>query len=126
MTAHGQEHTPGRSERVARAGAEHVLLLYDYVDRADLDGCASLLDEYARLRLPGVPYSRGRRRVEAALREHLAGRGLHRVDLVRVSGEGVVAEGAFTETSRMATLVYRDVFSLSEHGLIASWDRAPR
>lgn len=126
MTAYGPENTPGLSERLARVGAEHVVLLYDYVDRADLDGCASLLDEDARLHLPGLPEARGRTRVEAALREHLAGHGLHRVDLVRADGEGVVAEGAFTETSRMLTLFYRDVFGLSEHGLIASWERAPR
>lgn len=122
----GPENPPGRSERVARVGAEHVLLLYDYIDRADLDGCSSLLDECARLHLPGVPDTRGRARVESALREHLAGRGLHRVDLVSVRGEGVVAECAFTETSRMLTLAYADAFTLSEHGLIASWERTPR
>ncbi|CAL9503278.1 hypothetical protein SUDANB121_03499 [Nocardiopsis dassonvillei] len=126
MTRGPENNTPGRSERVARAGAEHVLLLYDYVDRADLDGCASLLDECALLRLPGLPGVRGRSRVESALREHLAGHGLHRVDLLRVSGEGVVAEGSFTETSRMLTLAYSDAFTLSEHGLIASWRRTPR
>ena len=126
MTGHGHESSPGRSEEVARVGAEHVLLLYDYVDRADLDGCLSLLDESVRLRLPGLPSSQGRIRVEASLRKNLVGHGLHRVDLVRISGENVIAEGAFTETSPMLILLYRDVFSLSEHGLIASWERVPR
>ncbi|MDE3723089.1 nuclear transport factor 2 family protein [Nocardiopsis sp. N85] len=113
-------------ERIIRVGVEHVLLLYDYTDRGDVDGCLSLLDEHVGLRHPRVPTASGRTRVETVLRERLAGRGLHRVERVRAFGGMLFVTGVFAETASTRPLPYLDVFTLSEHGLVASWHRIPR
>ncbi|MFT7834594.1 nuclear transport factor 2 family protein [Saccharothrix sp. BKS2] len=103
---------------VTAVGVEHVRLSYEYLDRSDLDGYASLFDVDAVLHRPGEREVRGREEIEAyqARREHRVG--AHVLDEV-IAAEGRVA--VVGKLVRAGTEVgFADIFALSEHGLLRS------
>ncbi|GAA3922636.1 nuclear transport factor 2 family protein [Streptomyces gulbargensis] len=107
------------------AGADHVRLLYDYLDAGDPDGCGSLLHEAVVVELPGRPPARGR---TEALRAHALPalpRVRHAVDrltardrTVTVTGRRITADG----TGREQRFV--DVFTVGDDGLLRTWTRS--
>ncbi|MEV6874253.1 nuclear transport factor 2 family protein [Amycolatopsis sp. NPDC051128] len=102
-------------------GLEHVRLSYDYLNRGDTDGYASLLDTAVRLDQPGQEPIRGRRAAErlAAVRQ-LRGTGEHIVHDVFASGGRVAATGRFVGEYRGSAIEvdFADIFTLSNDGLL--------
>jgi ketosteroid isomerase-like protein len=106
---------------VVAVGLEHVRLSYEYLNRGDTDGYASLLDAGVRLDWPGQEPIRGRRaaeRLAAAVR--LRGAGVHVVHEVFASGGRVAAIGRFVGEYRGSAVEvdFADIFTLSEDGLL--------
>ncbi|MER7621824.1 nuclear transport factor 2 family protein [Streptomyces sp. NPDC126503] len=104
------------------AGADHVRLLYDYLDAGDPDGCGSLLHEAVVVEFPGRPPARGR---TEALRAHALPRVRHAVDrltardrTVTVTGRRIPADGTAREQG------FVDVFTVGDDGLLRTWTRS--
>jgi ketosteroid isomerase-like protein len=97
------------------AGLDHVRLSYDYLDRGDADGYASLLDARAVLEEPGRDPVRGRGAVAGLPR--LRGYGEHRVQDVFAADGRVAALGSFRNVDG-TEVDFADVFTVSEHGLL--------
>jgi len=102
-------------------GLEHVWLSYDYLNRGDIDGYASLLDADARLYRPGHQPVLGRASIERlADARQLRGPGRHIVHDVFASDGRVAAMGRFVGKHH-GTLVefdFADLFAVSEFGLL--------
>lgn len=106
---------------VTAVGVEHVRLSYDYLDRGDADGYASLLD-------PGMVLDEpGRERVRGAVDgpRRLRGSGTHDVHDVFAADGRVTAVGRFHGGADgvgggadRGEVDFADVFTLSEHGLL--------
>ncbi|WP_159944712.1 MULTISPECIES: nuclear transport factor 2 family protein [unclassified Nocardiopsis] len=115
------------SEAVATIGAEHVRLSYHYLDRADMDGYASLLDPETRFRYPGQPVSRGPAQVSALMERSSYTLGRHSIFKMVSGGDTVAAIGRFTcegeQPGNNRETEFVDVFTLSEHGLLLSCRR---
>lgn len=106
---------------VVAVGLEHVRLSYEYLNKGDADGYASLLDAGVRLDCPGQAPIRGRRAAERlAAVGQLRGDGVHVVHEVFASGGRVAAIGRFTGEYRgsVVEVDFADIFTLSEDGLL--------
>jgi SnoaL-like domain len=104
---------------VTAVGVEHVRLSYDYLDRGDADGYASLLDPGMVLDEPGREGVCGRGAVAGPHR--LRGSGTHDVQDVFAADGRVTAVGRFRGGrggSDGGEVDFADVFTLSEHGLL--------
>jgi hypothetical protein len=112
----------GYGSVVTAMGVEHVRLSYDYLDRGDADGYASLLDPGMVLDEPGRERVRGRGAVAGPRR--LRGSGTHDVQDVFAADGRVTAIGRFrgadggTRGADAGEVDFADVFTLSEHGLL--------
>lgn len=113
-----------RSSRVAEIGKRHVILFYGYVDRGDLDGCASLLDDGVQADLPSTPPAQGPREVLALARDRLSVLGMHLLHRTVTENDAVVVQGGFTESTTRQAKPFVDHFTFSDHGLIKSWKRS--
>ena len=103
------EHTGRFSPVVAAVGLDHVRLSYEYLDRGDHDGYASLLDPAATVDEPGRS---GRR---------LRSRGEHRLNEVFAADGRVAAVGRFVGADVLGEPVdvdFADIFALSPSGLL--------
>jgi hypothetical protein len=109
----------GHGSVVTAMGVEHVRLSYDYLDRGDADGYASLLDPGMVLDEPGRERVRGRGAVAGPRR--LRGSGTHDVQDVFAADGRVTAIGRFRGRAGVGAddeVDFADVFTLSEHGLL--------
>jgi ketosteroid isomerase-like protein len=100
-------------------GVEHVRLSYDYLDRGDADGYASLLDPAMVLDEPGRERVCGRDAAAGPRRPR--GSGKHDVHDVFAADGRVIAVGRFRGDAGGADggeVDFADVFTLSEHGLL--------
>ncbi|HEY0454224.1 nuclear transport factor 2 family protein [Actinophytocola sp.] len=105
----------GFSTAVDAVGVDHVRLGYQYLDRGDRDGYASLLDAAAVLDEPGHEQVRGRGAVAGLRRAR--GRGEHDVREVFSADGQVAAVGRFVGRE---VLDFADIFTVSDSGLLVS------
>ncbi|MEU3730254.1 nuclear transport factor 2 family protein [Streptomyces sp. NPDC033538] len=111
------------SSLVMAVGAEHVRLMYHFLDRGDLDACASLLDEQVRFESPGKATVHGRTAVDRVRRE-LLGDGLpHHIERLVVRGARVVAVGRLAPVGRREPVRFVDVLTLSPHAMVRGCTR---
>ncbi|MGW4021027.1 nuclear transport factor 2 family protein [Streptomyces sp. NPDC005009] len=111
------------SSLVTAVGAEHVRLMYHYLDRGDLDACGSLLDERVRFELPGRAAVHGRNAV-ARVRRELLGDGLpHHIEHLVVRGAGVVTVGRQAASGQREPMRFVDVLTLSPYAMVRSCTR---
>lgn len=106
----------GVTTGLAAAGVDHVRLSYHYLDDGDTDGYASLLDPGAVFEEPGREPVRGRCAVAGLHRKR--GLGKHHIDDVFAVDGRVTAVGRLCGASG-DEVSFADVFTLSEHGLLA-------
>ncbi|WP_069169916.1 nuclear transport factor 2 family protein [Streptomyces griseus] len=112
------------SDLVTAAGADHVRLVYDYLDAGDLDACASLLHDHVELELPGVPTVRGRTAVLRAHRDHTGSHTRHEIDRVVARDRSIVAAGRrITSGTEVTTLRFVDFFRIAGDGMVESCTR---
>lgn len=97
-------------------GIDHVRLGYDYLDRGDLDGYASLLAAGVVLDEPGQQLVRGREAVCGARRAGSRTGGVHTVHVVRAGAGWAIALGRFERRGR--SVEFADVFTISGSGLL--------
>jgi len=93
-----------RASPSTAAGVDHVRLAYDYIEKGDADGYASLLDAHAQVRGVG-----------AGTRSH------HELYKIIATGDSVVVTGRYSAPS--AEFDFADVFTLSDVGLLLSHRR---
>ncbi|NEC67134.1 nuclear transport factor 2 family protein [Streptomyces sp. SID9727] len=106
---------------VTAAGADHVRLVYEYLDAGDLDGCASLLHDRIALDLPGAPTAHGRIAFLHAHRDHLGPPARHVIDHVVAHARNVVAAGRrFGPGADDACVRFVDFFRIAEDGMVES------
>lgn len=111
---------------VAAVGAEHVRLMYHYLDRGDLDACGSLLDEQVRFELPGRAAVHGRNAVDR-VRRALLGDGLpHHIERLLVRDASVVAVGRHAPLGQREPIHFVDVLTLSPHAMVRRCTRSHR
>jgi hypothetical protein len=104
------------SDDVVAAGIDHVRLSYDYLDRGDIDGYASLLDTGAVLDHPGRAPVRGREAVRLACQDGFRTAGAHTVHIVHGGAGRVLAVGRFDGPA--GSVEFADLFTISAHGLL--------
>ncbi|MFD5769633.1 nuclear transport factor 2 family protein [Streptomyces sp. NPDC127049] len=110
---------PGCGDLVTAAGLDHVRLVYDYLDRGDLDGCGSLLHDAMVLELPGQQAARGRTDALRAHVLHALPGARHVVDRVVAQNRTVIATGRrVTPGSATADQRFVDVFTIADDGLL--------
>ncbi|MFF0508720.1 nuclear transport factor 2 family protein [Streptomyces fimicarius] len=109
---------------VTAAGADHVRLVYDYLDAGDLDACASLLHDDVALDLPGGPVTRGRTAFVHAHRDHLGSPARHEIAHVVARARTVVAAGRrIGPGDDSAGVRFVDFFRIAADGMVESCTR---
>ncbi|GAA2267475.1 hypothetical protein GCM10010415_35750 [Streptomyces atrovirens] len=111
---------------VTAVGAEHVRLMYHYLDRGDLDACGSLLDEQVRFELPGRAAVHGRNAVHRVRRALLRDGLPHHIERLVVRGASVVAVGRHAPLGQREPIRFVDVLTLSPHAMVRSCTRSHR
>lgn len=118
---------PPTSAVVSSIGVEHALLSYLYLDRGDPDGYASLVDGDARFEHPGFPVARGSDEAAALALKCYGSSGTHRPRRVIAADGDVVVTGVLTRgPDGEADQEFADLFAITEHGLLSSWQRFHR
>jgi hypothetical protein len=108
---------------VTASGVEHVRLSYDYLERDDIDGYGSLLDDDVVLDRPDTPPGHGRVGVVQMLADRVIPPARHDLDHVIAEGDQVVVMGRLSQDSGPFTPAleqgsFVDVFTLSETGML--------
>lgn len=113
------------STAATAAGADHVRLLYHYLDICDIDGCGSLLDAAVRVYRPGVPVGRGCTEVLASGILEAGSTRHYEIDQLVASDDSVVALGRLRPRSgdHHAEQKFADHFTISANGMILSSHR---
>lgn len=112
------------SRAVTASGVEHVCLSYDYLERDDIDGYGSLLDDDVLLERPDTPPGRGRAEVVRMLLDRVIPRVRHALDQVIADRDHVVVMGRrLAQDSGASTWTvegdaFVDVFTLSDTGML--------
>ncbi|MFJ7088596.1 nuclear transport factor 2 family protein [Streptomyces griseus] len=111
-------------DMVTAAGADHVRLVYDYLDAGDLDACASLLHDDVALDLPGGQVARGRTAFVRAHRDHLGSPARHEIAHVVAHARTVVAAGRRIGPGYgSAGVRFVDFFRIAADGMVESCTR---
>ena len=126
MTDH-QTHRQAPSRAVTACGIEHVLLSYYYMERDDIDGYSSLLDDNIVLDRPDTPLGSGRAGVARMLAERVIPRARYKLEQVIADGNHVVVAGGLSQDSGPFIPAlerdFVDVFTLSETGMLSGCRR---
>lgn len=114
---------PAPSRAVTASGVEHIRLSYDYLERDDIDGYGSLLDENVVLDRPDAPPGRGRAAVTRMLMDRVVPRARHAIDRIVADGDQVVVVGSLSQepgptTRAVEQIAFVDVFTLSDTGML--------
>lgn len=103
------------SSELTKAGADHVRLVYHYLDRGDFDAYASLLDEEVWIRGLAARPAHGRPEATLQARSSQDTRSHHDLYKIIADGDTVVAVGGYR---RPAPVEFADVFTLADNGLL--------
>lgn len=103
-------------------GREHIRLSYEYLNRRDVEGYASLVDPMARFRGPGPRLARGPQAAAELLIGLLPETSTHTLHRVVIEDDQAAVSGALT-TADSTRHDFVDFFSISDHGLLLSWRR---
>lgn len=110
------------SARASSIVREHIRLSYEYLNRWDIEGYASLVDPMARFRGPGSQVARGPQEAGELLVDLLSETSTHTLHRIVVEGDQAAVSGAFTAADSTRH-DFVDFFSISDHGLLLSWRR---
>lgn len=110
------------SARASNIGHEHIRLSYEYLDRGDSEGYASLIDSEARFRGPGSRVARGPQEAIELLLDLLPAPASHTLHRIVIEGDGAAVAGTLT-TPDSGQRDFVDFFSISDHALFLSWRR---